>query len=652
MLDKSILSQLSQLKSDIHASKEFAEGTVAGTGRKFGFVRLDDSRDAFLAPDKMERLIPGDRVKVCLTKNDKDQLEANLEELLEPAVDTFVGVYHVRGKTHFVEPLEDRSKGKTAQHSRWLFVPPKARGRNQDGDRVVARLTQHPYKDGKALVKVLESIGQPNSPYFERNYIAAKYQLSNRTNDAIDKQMNTIIGSLKLSEWQAEREDLTNIPFVTIDAATTQDMDDALAVEVFEKDGQQHYRLLVAIADPTAFIEQGSALATSAQYAGQSTYLSGGACPMLPKPLSHDCFSLVQDEPRAALICKLDINSDGEIIANAFSFATIKNHAKLSYQGVADALENNDPALVPEQHIAMLEQLAAIAKARINYRKTHNMVSRDQLDYDIQLDDKGKIVGMSPRTKSLAHQIVEEAMVATNFCAGQLLASKGKGLHSVHSGFRSDRIGEVNALLKEEEITPETDISTLDGYLAFFKSLSNNPDKAHLELPLRRMMPTSELSLRGDAHMGMGLSAYATVTSPIRRFADLYNHWALRSCLTKSTFTPLNDASLERLRASIDETRKADRELTQWLISQYAQTQIGTQGLAKIRIVTQQGFGCRLLDLGLDGFVLFPKKQEKSFDAKRMTITVGETTYHLDDEVEVKVSSADLNKRRVAFSLV
>lgn len=653
MLDKEILSQLSQLKTNIQASKEYAEGTVAGTNGRFGFVRLEDGRDAFLSPDKMQHVISGDRVKVSLTQNAKGQLEASLEKLLEQALTRFLGQYRTSAKGHFVVPLGDAPGLKASPINRWIFVPPKFRSKCKDGEMVVAKLLQHPYADGRASTKVLERIGQENEPFIEHLYTTAKYDLAPRYNESAQKQAKTVVETFKQVEFGEDRTDLTELPFVTIDAASTRDMDDALALERREVNGEVEYQLTVAIADPASFIAQNSPLAQSAQRYAQSLYLIGGSISMLPETIANECFSLQENTIKPVLVCHQTYDGTGKITNFRFEKALARSQHKLSYKNVAALLQdptNAELASLPSDIKAMLTDLASLAELRSTYRKHHYLVNTDQTEYDLHLSDNGKIENITPRHRTIAHQIVEEAMLATNICAAETLRENG-GLFNTHGGFREDRLGEVKALLKEEDIEHE-DLQTATGYTQLVKTLEAS-EKCHLLAPLRRMMPSAELALTPAPHMSMGVPGYATVTSPIRRYTDLYNHWALSAIIGKGQLKPLNALSLQQLQEAIANGRQADRELYQWLICQYVQDNLrGYEGTAKIRIVTQQGFGARLQHKGIDGFILFPKKQAKTFDAKRMTLTVNDITYQLEQEVTVKVESVDMNKRRIAFSVV
>jgi exoribonuclease-2 len=141
------------------------------------------------------------------------------------------------------------------------------------------------------------------------------------------------------------------------------------------------------------------------------------------------------------------------------------------------------------------------------------------------------------------------------------------------------------------------------------------------------------------------------VTSPIRRFADLYNQWQIRDILEQNSAAAYSEKRQQALNEQLQLGRQADRELQQWLITQFVSEKIGESARGKIRIVTQQGFGVKILESGIEGFVLFAKDKEKTFDAKRMTLTVDERCFHIEDEVDIKIESVDMDKRRIAFSL-
>lgn len=643
MLNADALKQLKDLKSDIRSTKEFAEGRVRGSNGKFGFVVLDDGREAFLPPPEMERVFPGDRVRVSLSEENKGKLAAELDALLESDLAYLVGKYVQRGQGHFIQPS-------LPGLSRWIFLPPKARGKAQPGEFITAKVNRHPFKDGRAQARVLSVIGKPDMPGIEHAFVVAQHQLSDTFSDAALKQAGEIKD--KLETVVAGRSDLSEYGFATIDAESTRDMDDALAVST--RDGG--WTLHIAVADPSSVIEPGSPLDKEAFKRAHSQYLPGETLPMLPTDLCEHLFSLVEGELRPALVLHIDIDSDGSLGDSRYQFGAIRSRHKLSYEQVSKFIEGDDSA-VPEGQKESLRALADLSAARASYRAGHSLIMEDRPDYEIHLNDQRKIERIEKQERNVAQRMVEEAMLATNFSIGGKLAEMQQGCFSVHLGFREERMGEVKSLLKET--LPEyadKDLLQLENYLGLVKFLETHhePEMQYLLAVLKRMLRPGQLANKPGAHLGLGLGAYATVTSPIRKYNDLHNHRVLRAAAEEQKAAALSDEQIESLQDSLIRGRQANRALEQWLYAQFMQDKAGQTFEGRVTLVTGAGLGVRLDDNGIDGFVRLntDKKNLPEFDGKHLKLTHNEQTYQLEQPVTVKVASVDLDKRRIALDLV
>jgi exoribonuclease-2 len=638
MLDPNSIAQLSQLKKEILATKDYAEGVVVGTNGRFGFVKLDDGRTAFLNPERMQRVLPGDRIKVNVVKNDKDQLEAELEKLLIVGTGQFVGRYKIKGNNHFVQADD--------QGGRWLFIPPPLRKKCQENDWVLAELNKHPYDDGKASVKIVARLGADNDDFIHHNITVAQFGLHrNWSRDAV-AQAEEIRKNIDLSE----RKDFSELPFVTIDSAATRDMDDA----IFVRKQNEGWELWVAVADPGHFVAPGTPIAKSARCFGQSVYLPGKSLSMLPENLANDVFSLLPGTPRPALLVRININSDGSIESYDFEFGKIQSREKLSYQDVGALLRGEDVHISADETVAeLLREANQLTLARQAYRQKHHLVYDEQPDYDLIVNKKGTLETVQKRERNDAHRLVEEAMLCANICAGNFLAQHKTGVFTTHLGFRPERIGEVRAVLREDlgENFNSENINELQGHIEFIHFLQNSTEHRYLLAPLRRMMQNSEVSTETEPHLSMGVQHYATITSPIRRYVDLCNHWSIMQILAGKHAQQMPQKVLDQLRETLQHGRQASRQLEQILVGHYLSDKLGLEGEGVIRIITQQGFGVKLLETGFEGFVQIPKKVEKTFDAKRMTLQVGDQRFALDDIVKVRITGVDLGKRRVQMTL-
>lgn len=653
MLNKDALQQLAQLKSAIAETKDISQGVVRTTTKRFGFLILDDGREAFIDPDQMMRVLPDDRVEAEITTNSKGQFEAKLTKLIKPGLQEFVGRYVNKGTADFVEPDVNN-------FNRWLFIPPQERKGFKVGDLIHCEVARHPFNsEGKPQIHILNRIGTPDEPGVESRYSIAKFQIPFEWQPAAQNQA----GGINWSPLTFENGelDLTHLPFVTIDSENTRDMDDAIYIAPNENG----WELVTAIADPSKHIGFDSPLEQSARARASTLYLLGQTVTMLPVDLSHDTYSLVPEQKRPALVCRMQILRDGTISAFEFSEAQIRSHFKLSYQGVYDALMSTgeSPLAAPAYIHDMLVELKGFAQARAQYRQTHALVMEERPDYSYILNDQRKIDHVEKRERNIAHRMIEEAMLVTNICAGELfLQHPGYGIFSSHIGFRPERIADAIALIQEDRPDLTTgDLTQLDNFQKLFSELrsnpSGNPISASLHSLLQRMLQAGALTFDPIPHFGLGFKAYAMVTSPIRRYNDLFNHLAIKRILRGLPAENVGDKKqfAEQLQNQLNTGRQACRYAESWLGCQYAKQHIGSVHPATIGLVNSFGVGVKLEDWGLEGYALLAPKEsdiKAQFDSRRLSLTIEGNTYKLDEKVFILINDVDVDKRKISLELV
>ncbi len=646
MLDASSLQQLTQLKTAIRAEKDLAEGTVRGTQGRFGFVVLDDGREAFLAPDEMAKVLPGDRVEVSLKGNDdpkSNKLDAELEKLIKSEKRTLVGRYIVRGKGHFFAV-------DMPQLSRWIFIPPKSRGKAKEGDYLQGRILKHPFEDGRGLARIDAILGSDKEVAIEHLVTRRKYTLPDEWSDAQQAQAEAILAvPFADSDLVTSRTSLSDQAFITIDSESTRDMDDAL----FVRKTDAGWELSVAIADPSALIEAGSELDKAAWERANTAYLPGKAVTMLPEALANTTFSLVAGEARPALMCHMSVANSGEVTETRFEEAIVTSHHKLSYENVAAFLEQDQSHAIPESTQAMVRELLACAQALNNQRQQQQLLMEDQDDYELKLDEQRHIETIARYRRNQAQQIVEESMLAANNAAGRLFAEyQGSGIFSSHPGFRAERLEGIKQVIAEE--TPElagVDVTTADGYKQVVRAYQNNGEKRHILAAFRMMLQAGVLTAEPLPHFGLGIDYYATITSPIRRYNDLHNHRALKAILKGETCAAPSEEQLQDMQQRIGRTRQASRDLEEWLYCLFMQQHKNETLAATVTRVTSQGVTAQVDAWGISGFVkLNPKAYQ--FDPERMTLTGEDQQWQIGKSVEVQVDRIDLDKKRINLKVV
>ena len=644
MLNQDSLAQLKGLKSKMESEKEYADALVKGTQARYGFAVLEDGREIFIPPDEMLKAFPGDRVRVCIRPTKDGKTVANIEKLWDSPLGEFTGRCVRKGKALFVQP-------DLSQLSRWLFIPPHARNGVNEHDYVRCAVLRHPITDGRPQAKVLNVIGNSNTVSIENLYCQAKYQLASEWQSASQRELEQCLANCNPLET-TQRRDLTDLEFVTIDAAKTQDIDDALYADI-SNDG---WTLYVAIADPTAYITAGSVLEQEIAARATSIYFHGDVLPMLPEELSQTTCALSEGVDRAALVCKIAVTDAGEVGNFEFIEATVRSRAKLSYYAVDRYLSGNFDELM--SHATPLEALYQVYRALREHRSRHDLVMADRHEYRWILNNQKKIESIEPYEKLISQKLVEECMVAANRCAARFLTEHSStGPFVSHPGFRSDRLDEVKKFLAMH--TPEiadTDPTDLQGYRKIMQTLSSSEQTLPLRSMVNRLLTRARLTTVSSAHMGMALKSYTNVTSPLRKYSDFLAHRQIKAALHGQSADLVSEETLGRLSDQLGRVRLATQEAERWLASNYLASRAKVEDgpfEATICHINSSGFNARLTDCGLEGFVDLRKDPEKfSYDKWQSSLTSTTRRFQLEETVVLRFKSVDQTTRQVLFDLV
>lgn len=647
MLNADAINQLRQLKTDIEESKVVFPGKVKATNGRFGFVTLDEGRDVFLPPEEMQKVLPGDRVNVSEQEVDKGKTQGVVDELLESPLSTFVGRYLVKGKGHFVVP-------ETPGINRWIFIPPKERMNAQPDDYIYCCIHKHPIKDGKGQAKILRVIGKAGEPGIERALTLATFDLADAWPAPVIEQAGSL-NEARITACETSREDRTERAYVTIDSPATQDMDDALLAEP----NVTGWSLSIAIADPSALIGPESPAEVEAFNRATAIYFPGEPLPMLPDSISTRLCSLMPDMNRLALVCDLQVNNDGSLGDYSFHQAVIRSKAKLSYDLVSNLIEgreDEDIKALPDSVSNSLDQLHQVATALRKWRSEHALLSGDRPEFRLRLDENRRIRAIEPSIQNEAHRLVEECMVAANRCAADFLAKQPSGLFIQHPGLRDDRADNTRALIKGyAPHLAEFDPSTADGFREIMKQTSELEAEVPVKTILSRQLARAELAFSAAPHQGMGLSAYTTFTSPLRKYSDLYVHRVIKAALWDTPMMALSGDKLLALQGAQFKARQAANSLETWLKSDFAKTLSEEPMDGIISRTIPAGFFVRLEANGLEGFISCKDLNGKySFDPVTLRLTHNKNgrIFQLDQAVKVSFSGVDDERRQINFKLV
>jgi ribonuclease R len=449
------------------------------------------------------------------------------------------------------------------------------------------------------------------------------------------------------------REDLRQLPLITIDPSDARDHDDAVWAEADpDPPNRGGWVVIVAIADVCSYIRPGNTLDKEARKRGNSVYFPDRVVPMLPERISNDLCSLREDEPRACLAVRMVFDKDGRKLKHRFFRALMRSAASLTYEQAQAAIDGRPDEVTGPLLDAVLRPLWGAYASLVLSRTERAPLDLDLPERKILLDDQGRVRAVVTPPRLDAHRLIEEFMIAANVSAAETLEAKRSPLiYRVHDAPSKEKLSSLGEFL-----------ATIG--LKLPKSGTLKPAHFNRILAETRATPTAELVgevvLRSQAqaeysddnfgHFGLNLRRYAHFTSPIRRYADLIVHRALVRALGFGN-DGLTDAEMEQLdqiAQTISDTERramaAERETADRLIAAYLADRIGARFQARVSGLVRTGLFVRLVETGADGFVPASSIGREYFyhDEARHAL-VGEDTglaYRLGDPVEVRLVEA------------
>ncbi|XBC37889.1 MAG: exoribonuclease II [Buchnera aphidicola (Meitanaphis microgallis)] len=585
---------LSQLKKKLNSKVPRVEGTVKSTEKGFGFLEIDSQISYFIPPQKMKKVMHGDRI-IGQLKIENAREIIYPEKLIEPFLSRFIGQIQKIKDDFYIKPNYPFLKEPIR-----CIIPCSTPKNIKAGDWVIAVLSQHKLRgDYRFSAELTEFIAENNNPLAPWLVTLSRHKLET-SEPKIDAE-NIIFND------SSSRQDLTNLDFVTIDHCSTKDIDDALFIE---QTSSGMFSLIVAIADPTAYISLGSALDNIALNRGFTNYLPGLNIPMLPRILSEDKCSLKMNQRRPAIACKILFNCDGKILCEKTSFflTWIVSKSQLSYESVSDWLEYRGTWCPESDSIAnQLLLLRKLCHLRIQWRKNFALLFNDRLEYSFKLSNTFKVLEIYVEPRRIANKIVEEAMIAANMCAAKLLSEKlGFGIYNTHSGFEPINAEHAISLLSEYDILCDmTEIQTLEGFRKLRRILDDISNE-YLNNRIHKFLSFGEINNVPGPHFALGLESYATWTSPIRKYSDIINHRLLKIIITgigKATL-PSNEILL-KINDRRRRIRLAERDIKDWLYVSFIKEIDYKNKIfdAKITDIFRSGMKVQLLENGANIFV-------------------------------------------------
>jgi ribonuclease R len=654
--------------------------------------RDDGAPDIYLPPNEMRAVLHRDRVKARVVRFDrKGRPEGRVVEILERSSQPIIGRLLQESGVWLVAP-EDKRYGQD------VLIPKGATARATTGQVVVVELTEPPSLYGQPVGRVKEVLGEVDDPGMEIEIAVRKYGVPHEFSDACLAMARGLPDKVRVQDKKG-RVDLTDVPLVTIDGEDARDFDDAVYCEPAKVGRGKGWRLLVAIADVSHYVETGSAIDIDAYDRATSVYFPRRVIPMLPEKLSNGLCSLNPDVERLCMVCDMLITATGEIYAYQFYPAVMFSHARFTYTEVAAILANTrgPEAAKRKNRVEDLINLHDVYGALLKARHARGAVDFETTETQIVCDDSGRIEKIVPRVRNDAHRLIEEAMLAANVCSADfILQSKHPGLFRVHEGPTPEKKEILRNYLKTTGVGMTiTDNPKPSEFQAIADATKERPDAQQIHAMLLRSMQQAIYTPINSGHFGLAFEAYTHFTSPIRRYPDLLVHRVIKAILLQQRYqlpvlpTPGEaHAKLARrlasrvrepsrkleskppttpdqqaweaagLHCSANERRadEASRDVEAWLKCKYMREHLGEEYSGVVTAATGFGLFVTLDAMYVEGLVHITELGGEyfRFDEARQELR-GERTgirYAIGTRVRVQVSRVDLDGRKIDFRLV
>lgn len=631
-------------------------GKLSMHPRGFGFVTTIEQKgpDVFILAQNLGSAMHGDRVSIRAWKS-RQGLEGEVLAVLDRAQKIVGGTLHMAGGRCWLEPDDARMRGPLRLHTQ----PPSDA---KSGTPAMAEITRYPeHPEDVATVKIVELLSDDRVAEFEVRKILLRDSVATEFADDVIAQAKLIPEEVPEAD-KVGREDLRHLALCTIDPVDARDHDDAVWAEATSSG----YRVVVAIADVSHYVREGTPIDREALERGCTIYLPDRAIPMLPRELSSNLASLLPDVERLTLAVEIQLDRQGDVLSKRYIEGLMRSPAKLNYEGVAHALGLADdvPAQpATAQYLPMLRTLLEIAEVLNKRRRERGALEMNVAEAKVRLEaDTGNPSTVERSRKnpgvSRAYNLVEELMLLANETVAEDLAKRGiPVMYRVHGAPDPDRIEMFATVATSLGYTLDPDDARNPMKLAaFMRKLEGTPHAGTLGYLLLRAMQQATYDVVNIGHFGLGAREYVHFTSPIRRYPDLTVHRVVRSVARGERIDVeglKGKLQAQALEASRLERRamKIDRECVDLYRALLMRDRVGDRFEGAITGIAEHGLFVSLDDPFVEVLVRYTSLGTDRFTQDEHGLrVVGEGSgviYSLADRVSLTIEEVVVSRRQI-----
>ena len=629
-------------------------GRVKSHPDGYGFVlpEKEGEEDIFISPRNLKEAMNGDRVVARIESIRKKGKEGSVIRILERKTRQVVGKF-MRGKNYcYIIPEDERILQE-------IFIPEGETKRARLNQIVVAEITQYPTERVRPVGRITHILGYPDDPEIEPQIIIHKYDLPHRFTSGALKEAQDLSPEPSHGEYR-DRVDLRGIPTFTIDGENARDFDDAVSIER-EKDGGA--KLYVSISDVSHYVREGTSLDEEAYLRGTSVYFPDRAIPMFPPELSNEICCLHPGVDRLTLTVELRYDEKGEGKSVQFYPSVIRSDERLTYTLVRKILVDGDLEVREkfERLLPSLELMADLCQELRRRRTERGAIDFDLPEPEVMLNLQGGTEDIIRAERNLAHQIIEEFMIAANEAVARFMEEKGiPFIYRIHEPPKKEAIDEFRRFISHlgYRMRKDTDQSPKELQKVLF-DVKGKPEERMVNQILLRSMKWARYSAKNLGHFGLASDAYTHFTSPIRRYPDLIVHRLLKRVMSKMEVQIAGEILANKADHLSDRERvamEAEREIVDRYRVRFMRERIGEEFEGIISGVTAFGFFVELKDIFVEGLVRVTSLPDDYYQYhEKQYCLVGERThrtFRIGDQVKVRVDRVDVERRHIDFGLL
>ncbi len=584
----------------------------------------------------------GDRILARLTpvEGEAHDYEARLIRKIGSNPLRLLGLFRSTAEGGRIVPID---KGSDKE---WSVARDATQGA-RDGELVEAEQTG-PKRLGLPQARIVTRLGDPSAPRAVSLIAIHQHGIPDHFPDAVIAEADAATPA-KLGT----RDDLRELPLVTIDPSDARDHDDAVFAEAdADPANPGGFVVWVAIADVAHYVPSGSALDREARKRGNSTYFPDRVVPMLPDVLSGDLCSLHEGVDRPVLAVRMTLDAGGRKIAHRFVRGMMRSAASLHYGEVQEAQDGRPSERCVPLMDRVIAPLYAAYAATVRARAERQPLDLELPERKIVLDDEGRVVSVAFRERLDAHRLIEEFMILANVAAAEeLVRLRQPLLFRVHEEPSPEKLDALRAVAEASGFVLAKGLVLQTSHLNRLLAQARDTEFDELlNITTLRSMTQAYYNPQNFGHFGLALRNYAHFTSPIRRYSDLIVHRALiaghgwgKDGLSAQDVEML-DETAKMISDAERRSMAAERDTNDRYLAAFLSDGVGAEFTGRVSGVQRFGLFVKLDETGADGLVPIRAvgREFFHFDAASQTLMGSDTglTIGVGARVTVRLAEA------------